>query len=113
MDSGSQQCPNALASGLVDSEIADWTDLYFLRTKATVARFGDATVTYAVFMRRPVVSAPRLALDWLHSVAAARGTTNKDDKNKPKRKWVGAGEPIMYITGALVHLSDLETILLM
>ena len=46
-----------------DEEIADWTDHYFLRTKATVQRFGDVRATYAVFMRRPVISAPRLAVD--------------------------------------------------
>src|SRR5215467_3303645 len=113
MDSGSPQPPKGPAAGPSDDRIADWTDHYFLKTKATVARFGDATVTYAVFMRRPVVSAPRLALDWLHSVAAARGTTFKVDLIYPEGKWVGAGEPIMYITGSLVHLSDLETILLM
>jgi nicotinate phosphoribosyltransferase len=113
MDSGSPQPPKGPAAGPSESKIADWTDHYFLRTKATVAHFGDATVTYAVFMRRPVVSAPRLALDWLQSVAKERGTEFKIDLVYPEGKWVGAGEPILYITGSLVHLSDLETILLM
>src|SRR5256885_99608 len=114
MDSGSPRHPNGgPASGPTDPEIADWTDQYFLRTKATVARFGDVKVTYAIFMRRPVVSAPRLALDWLHGVAKARGTAFKVDLIYPEGKWVGAGEPLMYVTGSLVHLSDLETILLM
>ncbi|HWT99985.1 MAG TPA: hypothetical protein VN229_20280, partial [Terriglobales bacterium] len=53
------------ASGPNAATIADWTDQYFLKTKAVVQKFGDATVTYAVFMRRPVVSAPRIAVDWL------------------------------------------------
>ena len=30
----------------------------------------------------------------------------------PEGAWVGAGEPLAYITGSLVQLSDLETILL-
>ena len=30
----------------------------------------------------------------------------------PEGAWVGAGEPLVYITGSLVQLSDLETILL-
>ena len=30
----------------------------------------------------------------------------------PEGAWVGAGEPLVYITGSLMHLSDLETILL-
>jgi nicotinate phosphoribosyltransferase len=113
MDSGSPQPPKGPAAGPSEPNIADWTDQYFLKTKATVARFGDVTVTYAVFMRRPVVSAPRLALDWLQDVARQRGTEFKVDLVYPEGKWVGAGEPIMYITGSLVHLSDLETILLM
>src|ERR1043165_1212889 len=113
MDSGSPQPPKGPAAGPSEDHIADWTDHYFLKTKATVARFGDSTVTYAVFMRRPVVSAPRLALDWLHDVARQRGTTSRVALIYPEGRWVGAGEPIMYITGSLVHLADLETILLM
>jgi nicotinate phosphoribosyltransferase len=113
MDSGSPQPPSGPAAGPSEQNIADWTDHYFLKTKATVARFGDSIVTYAVFMRRPVVSAPRLALNWLHDVAKQRGTEFKVDLIYPEGKWVGAGEPIMYITGSLVHLADLETILLM
>ena len=49
------------------------TDSYFLRTKAVVENSGESQVTYAVFMRRPVLSAPKLALDWLNSMASARG----------------------------------------
>lgn len=93
--------------------VPDWTDTYFKRTKETVGRFGDKTVTYAVFMRRPVVSAPRLAIDWLNAVAAQRGTTFTIDLNYAEGKWIGAGEPIMYITGSFFHLVDLETLLLM
>ena len=53
--------------------VTDWTDAYFNRTKAAVAYFGDVPVTYAVFMRRPVVTAPRLALDWLTRIGRERG----------------------------------------
>ena len=49
------------------------TDSYFLRTKDIVGRYGDQTVTYAVFLRRPVISTPRLAIEWLEKVAAERG----------------------------------------
>ena len=55
-----------------ESAVPDWTDTYFKRSKETIGRFGDATVTYALFMRRPVVSAPRLAIDWLQAMAAQR-----------------------------------------
>jgi nicotinate phosphoribosyltransferase len=94
------------------SEIDGWTDKYFSRTKQAVAKFGDAQVTYALFMRRPVVSAPRLALDWLQAVATERGTTFEIDLKYKEGKWVGAGEPIAYVTGSFSQLVDLETLLL-
>jgi nicotinate phosphoribosyltransferase len=94
------------------SDIAARTDSYFNRTKRIVARFGDCRVTYAVFMRRPVVCAPRLMLDWLQTAAVERETTFDIDLIYQEGDWVGAGEPIVYLTGSLVHLSDLETILL-
>ena len=100
-------------AGPASADIADWSDQYFLKTKATVEKFGDCTVTYAIFMRRPVVSAPRLAIDWLNRVAAERGTEFKIDLRYEEGRWVGAGEPILYITGSFVHLADLETLLLM
>jgi nicotinate phosphoribosyltransferase len=95
------------------ADIAHWTDTYFLRTKATVGRFGDKRVTYAIFMRRPVVSAPRLAVEWLEGVARQRGFEVEIDLIHREGRWVGAGEPIMYISGPLYHLVDLETLLLM
>ena len=57
----------------LEADIAARTDVYFKRTKAVVQRFGDKRVTYAIFLRRPVVSAPGLMLDWLRRVAAERG----------------------------------------
>ena len=92
--------------------IAAQTDKYFLRTKEIVGKFGDCRATYAVFMRRPVISAPRLAVDWLERVAAERRTRFDIDLVYPEGKWVGAGEPILYIAGSLYHLADLETIYL-
>ncbi|HTW71752.1 MAG TPA: nicotinate phosphoribosyltransferase [Acetobacteraceae bacterium] len=94
------------------ADIAARADSYFNRTKEIVARFGDKRVTYAVFLRRPVISAPRLMTDWLQMVATARGTAIDIDLMYPEGSWVGAGEPLVYITGSLVQLSDLETILL-
>jgi len=94
------------------ADLAAWSDKYFLRTKETVGRFGDRRVTYAVFMRRPVVSAPRLAIDWLRSVMESRGAAVEIDLRQEEGKWVGAGEPLMYVTGPLYHLVDAETMLL-
>ncbi len=92
--------------------IGDWTDAYFNRTRGIVEKFGDCTVTYAIFMRRPVVSAPRLAIDWLKRVADARGAAVEIDLRYDEGRWVGAGEALMYVTGPLALLVDLETLLL-
>jgi nicotinate phosphoribosyltransferase len=97
---------------ITDAAIAARTDSYFNRTKAIVARFGDCRVTYAVFLRRPVVSAPRLAVEWLQAVAAARGTRFEIEVMHEEGRWVGAGDPIFYLSGSLVQLADLETIYL-
>jgi nicotinate phosphoribosyltransferase len=93
-------------------ELSRWTDKYFLRTKGIVERFGDTRVTYAVFMRRPVVAAPRLAIEWLQQVAKERGFAVEIELRYAEGKWVGSGEPLLYITGPLRHLVDCETVLL-
>jgi nicotinate phosphoribosyltransferase len=92
--------------------LAARTDSYFLKTKAIVGRFGDRPATYAVFMRRPVISAPRFAIDFLEAQAAARGTRFEIELDHPEGAWVGAGDPILHVTGQLFHLADLETVLL-
>lgn len=95
-----------------EAAIAAHTDAYFNRTRAIVRKFGDARVTYAVFLRRPVVSAPRLMLDWLHAVAKARDTHFDIDLVHPEGEWVGAGDPILYLSGSFIQLADLETLYL-
>ncbi len=94
------------------ADIAARTDVYFNRTRQVVQRFGDQRVTYAVFLRRPVVSAPRLMLDWVQAVAKERGTSFDIDVTHPEGSWTGAGEPLVYISGSFALLSDLETIML-
>ena len=95
-----------------DAVIAARTDSYFNRTKAIVERFGDCRVTYAVFLRRPVISAPRLSLEFITEVARRRGTVLDIQVMHEEGQWVGAGDPLLYISGSFVHLADLETILL-
>ena len=94
------------------ADIAARTDSYFNRTRRIVAQVGDKRATYAVFMRRPVIAAPRLMVEWLQTAAASRGTRFDIELMYPEGAWVGAGEPLAYIAGSLMHLSDLETILL-
>ena len=95
-----------------NGEISRYTDHYFNRSKQVIGKFGDCRVTYAIFMRRPVVFAPRLALEWLEETGRARNTAVELDMRYREGKWVGAGEPMMYITGSFFHLVDLETIFL-
>jgi nicotinate phosphoribosyltransferase len=94
------------------AELAAQTDSYFLKTKAIVGRFGDRPATYALFLRRPVISTPLLAVEFLETEAAERGTRFEIELVHPEGALVGAGEPILYVTGPLYHLVDLETVLL-
>jgi nicotinate phosphoribosyltransferase len=97
---------------VAEKSLAASTDSYFVKTKAIVGRFGDRSATYAVFMRRPVISTPRLAVAFLEGAAAKRGVNFEIEINHPEGALVGAGEPILHLTGPLFHLVDLETVLL-
>ncbi|MDH3663863.1 MAG: nicotinate phosphoribosyltransferase [Alphaproteobacteria bacterium] len=98
--------------GPSEADLKQFTDKYFLKTRAIVTKFGDCEVTYAVFMRRPVIFTPKLAIDWLEAMAAARGVSFDIELLFQEGDWVGAGEPLMYITGPFAHLVDLETVFL-
>jgi nicotinate phosphoribosyltransferase len=63
-------------------------------------------------MRRPVIFTPRLLVDWLGQVAAARGVEFEIEPCFEEGDWVGAGEPLVYITGSFHNLVDLETLYL-
>ena len=95
-----------------ESEVGRFTDKYFTKTRQIVERFGDCRVTYAVFMRRPVLSTPRLAVDWLRRVCAERRASVEVEPLHAEGDWVGAGEPLMYLHGPFRHLVDLETVFL-
>ena len=106
---------NDLAGGPAaerEAALAAHTDSYFLKTKAIVEQFGDRRATYAVFMRRPVISTPRLAIEFLETMATARGVKFDIELNHPEGAMVGAGQVILYVTGPLYHLVDLETLIL-
>jgi len=96
----------------ITEDIAARTDAYFNRTRDIVAKFGDKHVTYAVFLRRPVISAPRLMLDWLRSVSEEQGFPIELDPTHAEGEWVGAGEPLVYISGSFQRLSNCETLFL-
>jgi len=88
------------------------TDTYFNHTRKVVMANGDCEVTYAVFMRRPVTFAGRLAIEWITAMAKSRGATLKIEQLYVEGAWIGAGEPMCYITGPFSVLVDLETIFL-
>ena len=93
-------------------DIPRLTDAYFLKTKEVVRRFGDKQATYAIFLRRPVICTPRIMVDFLEAAARARSTRFEIDLRYKEGDWVGAGEPMIYLTGSLYHLVDLETLYL-
>ena len=95
-----------------DESIERHTDHYFNRTKRVVRQFGDKQVTYAVFMRRPVLFTPRLMVDALEAVAERRGVRFEIEQRYQEGDWVGAGDPLLYISGSLAELVELETLCL-
>ena len=94
---------------MFNPEFADGTDKYFLRTRDIVAANGDVRATYALFMRVPIVFAPRIMLDWLDQVAERRGVEFAVETPFAEGERVGGGEPLAYVSGSLASLVDLET----
>jgi len=101
-----------MAGGEIGADIAARTDSYFTRTRKIVEKFGDKPVLYAIFLRRPVICAPRLMTDWIAAVAKEKGTSFDLTLNHPEGAWVGAGEPLAYLGGSMRDLSEMETLLL-
>lgn len=93
-------------------DVHGWTDKYFSNTKEIIDHYGDVQVTYAFFLRRPVLSALRLAVEWIEMQAAYRGSEVIIEKMHEEGDWVGAGEPLMYLSGSFAFLVELETLIL-
>lgn len=96
----------------VPEDISRRTDAYFTRTREVVEHFGDVPVTYALFLRRPVIAAPRAMLEWLDGMAAAKGVAISHAVLHPEGAWVGAGEPIVTVSGSMAALVEAETLML-
>lgn len=92
--------------------VSAWTDKYFSNTKAIIEHFGDTEVTYAFFLRRPVLSAIRLATEWVQNEAARYNQNIHIEVMHEEGEWVGAGEPLFYLSGSFAFLSELETLIL-
>ncbi|MDC0861508.1 nicotinate phosphoribosyltransferase [Alphaproteobacteria bacterium] len=93
-------------------KINSQTDNYFLKTKKIISKFGDKQVTYAIFLRRPGILAIKMAMDWIKFVATKRKIKIILKSPYKEGDWFGAGEPILYITGSMKNLVDLETLYL-
>ena len=53
----------------LESFIKNNTDHYFSKTKEIIIKKNkDINVTYAIFMRRPVLFCPKIALKWFKEV---------------------------------------------
>ena len=94
------------------SQLPSVTDTYFLRTRDIVSSYGDTEVTYAIFMRRPVISGLNPAIDWLEQIVKERKGSVNIKRCFKEGSDVGAGEPLVYISGSMLLLVDLETALL-
>ena len=88
------------------------TDYYFKKTKSIILKYKDVEVTYAIFMRRPVLFCPSLAIKWLRKVEKIRKTKFGIEMCYDEGDWVGAGEPLMFLSGTFSQLVELETIYL-
>ena len=103
----------ATAATDLAADIAARTDSYFNRTKTD----RRAVRRQAGHLRGVPAPAGDLRAAADAGVAEDRGRrcaapTIEVDLIYQEGDWVGAGEPIVYLTGSMVHLSDLETILL-
>ena len=100
------------STGPPPEELPGLTDTYFRNTQRIVEMHGDCEVEYAVFMRRPVTYAGRLAISWLQAMAAHRGAVVEVEEPYAEGAWVGSGEVLCYIRGPFAALVDLETVFL-
>ena len=94
------------------SEISQWTDCYFNRAAEIARVFGDKNVSYAFFMRAPILCAPRIALDWLRALCEEAAHEIQIETLNEEGEWVGAGEPFLRIEGSYAFLAPLETFLI-
>lgn len=93
--------------------VRDRTDEYFNKTTQICEAFGDARVTYAVFMRTDVVVAVDLALEALRSWYPEDAKYPLEIRRlHAEGALLAASRPIFYVTGSMAALSPLETLLL-
>ncbi|WP_020179864.1 hypothetical protein [Methylopila sp. M107] len=93
--------------------VAARTDAYFAKTAEIVAGQGDARVTYAVFLRSDAVTAIDPAIEFLRAAYPENATIPLEiARTVPEGTMLASTKPMLYVTGSLVALSTLETLLL-
>ncbi len=88
------------------------TDSYFSNTKLAVSKHGDSKVVYAYFLRKPSVYAVKIALDFIIKVSNELNYDIKVHENFKEGDLVAAGEPLFFLEGSFIELSELETLIL-
>lgn len=93
--------------------VARRTDAYFAKTAEIVAAKGDVRVTYAVFLRSDAVVAIDRAIAFLEDIYPADAAIPLTlQRPAPEGTVLTSGKPMLYVTGSLVALSPIETLLL-
>ncbi|HEY8189852.1 MAG TPA: hypothetical protein VIF12_04155 [Micavibrio sp.] len=95
-------------------DIRRWTDKYFTKTRAVVEaeekRLGrEIQAAYAIFIRQPAVFAPAYMLTWLKRVAEENDFKIEVDLMYHEGQQMRAGDPMMFISGRMADLVELET----
>ncbi len=104
--------PSSQSQEALSAYIRERTDKYFTKSREVVERFGDATVTYGVFMRRRVICAIDPALELLRSRYPANAVPLVIRRLYEEGSVIPDQKPIFLYTGSLAALLELETLLL-
>lgn len=93
--------------------VAHRTDAYFAKTAEIVKALGDARVTYAVFLRSDSVAAIDPAIEFLTAAYPKSAEIRLElVRTVSEGAVLASGKPLLYVTGSLIALSTLETLLL-
>lgn len=88
-----------------DIYVQECCDKYFTKSRKIAEMFGDKRVKYGIFMRRPIIAAPELAINFIMQHAPDAIITQHVEEGalcEPKTKTLS-------IEGSFVDLVELET----
>lgn len=92
-------------SPVYSKDIQYFTDVYFTKTARTAEKFGDMTVTYAVFLRRACIATLNPSIEFLKEYYP----NVKIERNYDEGAFVEPNKKLMSITGSFIYLAELET----